>query len=736
MFKVFGCITQQHDLRLVVTAGVICFLACFTAVNMLWRSSAHRGVAQTGWLAGAAFVFGTGVWTTHFIAMLAYRSDLLMGYSALETVSSLVIPCIGAWAMFWVSSHGSSGLAQRCLSGMLLGAAVGAMHFAGAFGMRFRGTVVFDPMDVGAAIAIGMLLCAAAMTAGGRLEDTLHRMTATVLLAGGIVSLHFTGMSAISVIPGVVGPDDGLVFGTPLLATIVIAATTVILILSLFSSFVDQHLAWRTLQEEGSLRHIAHHDILTGLPNRLALGPALEGILRSADRQSTSCAVLCLDVDRFKLVNDLYGHQAGDDVLKRFASRVEALTRPVDLVARISGDEFVVAMAPSADPDAANILAARLVAALAEPIIREDQHISVGASIGIALYPQDGSTPGELLRNADMALYQAKRDGRGTHRFFEPTMNERLRTRQNLEQDLRRGIEASEFKLYYQPLLQTESQRVIGYEALIRWDHPTRGLVPPMEFIPIAEESGMIVPLGRWVLETACQEASLWPDDLQVSVNVSPVQFQQPDLGDMVVEILARTGFPPHRLELEMTESVLIQHAEQALATLEKLRDYGVRLSLDDFGTGYSSLSYLRRYPFNKIKIDRSFIQALGDGSGAGVLARAIVALGHSLGMEVTAEGVETVEQYRFLEQEACNQVQGYLFGKPVPARKQAMRNRLYGWRGPETCRSMSSRRRSFRGRYLRQQQGQRRGHHEGERDGAERIGISHGRSFPIGNRP
>jgi EAL domain-containing protein (putative c-di-GMP-specific phosphodiesterase class I) len=284
------------------------------------------------------------------------------------------------------------------------------------------------------------------------------------------------------------------------------------------------------------------------------------------------------------------------------------------------------------------------------------------------MYPNDGTDAGELLRNADMALYQAKRDGRGTHRFFEPTMNERLRNRQNLEQDLRRGLDAGEFKLYYQPLLQTDSQRIIGYEALIRWDHPTRGLVPPLEFIPVAEESGMIVPLGRWVLETACQEASLWAADLQVSVNVSPVQFQQPDLADMVVEILARTGFPPHRLELEMTENVLIQHADQALATLEKLRGYGVRLSLDDFGTGYSSLSYLRRYPFNKIKIDRSFIQALGDGSGAGVLARAIVALGHSLGMEVTAEGVETIEQYQFLEQESCNQVQGYLFGKPVPA--------------------------------------------------------------------
>jgi diguanylate cyclase (GGDEF)-like protein len=520
-----------------------------------------------------------------------------------------------------------------------------------------------------------MLLSACAMTAGGRLQDTQHRLTAAALLAGAIVSLHFTGMTAITVIPGSAGPDGGLVFGTPLLATVVIAATTVILILSLFSSFVDQHLAWRTLQEEGSLRHIAHHDILTGLPNRLALGSSLESILRSADQQSSVCAVLCLDVDRFKLVNDLYGHQAGDDVLKRIAGRLEALTRPVDVVARISGDEFVVVMAPSTDPDAAGILASRLVAALAEPVIREGQHIPVGGSIGVALYPQDGATSEELLRNADIALYQAKRDGRGMHRFFEPTMNERLKARQSLEQDLRRGIEAGEFKLYYQPLLQTESQRVIGHEALIRWDHPTRGLVPPMEFIPIAEESGMIVPLGRWVLETACQEASLWPDDLQVSVNVSPVQFQQPDLGDMVMEILARTGFPPHRLELEMTESVLIQHAEQALATLEKLRAYGVRLSLDDFGTGYSSLSYLRRYPFNKIKIDRSFIQSLGDGSGAGVLARAIVALGHSLGMEVTAEGVETLEQYRFLEQEACNQVQGYLFGKPVPAEQIHLRD-------------------------------------------------------------
>ncbi len=668
MLKVLGCITQQHDPRLVATAGLICFLACFTAVNMLWRSKSHHAAARAAWLTGAAFVFGTGVWTTHFVAMLAFRSDLLIGYHAFETALSLIIVCTGTSAMFWAFALGQHSSVLRASAGMLLGAVVGAMHFVGADAMRFNGSPLPDPIYIAAALSVGMLLAGLALLIGGGLKTTSRRLISAALLACAIVGLHFTGVSAITVVPGRSEVAEGLMLATPLLAVVVIAAATMILIVCLFSSFVDQYLAWRTLREEGSLRHMAHHDFLTGLPNRLAFGHALGAILQDATRQSVGCAVLCLDVDRFKLVNDLYGHQAGDEVLKRAAGRLQSLTRPTDVVARISGDEFVVAMAPGTDPDAASSLAVRLVTALSEPIILDGQQISVGASIGVAIYPKDGTDAGELLRNADMALYQAKRDGRGTHRFFEPTMNERLRNRQNLEQDLRRGLDAGEFKLYYQPILQTESQRIIGYEALIRWDHPTRGLVPPLEFIPVAEEAGLIVPLGRWVLENACQEASLWSDGLQVSVNVSPVQFQQPDLADMVVEILARTGFPPHRLELEMTENVLIQQADQALTTLEKLRAYGVRLSLDDFGTGYSSLSYLRRYPFNKLKIDRSFIQALSDGSGADVLARAIVALGHSLGMEVTAEGVETVEQYEFLEQESCNQVQGYLFGRPIPA--------------------------------------------------------------------
>jgi diguanylate cyclase (GGDEF)-like protein len=670
MLKVIGCITQQHDIRLVGAAGLICFFACFTCINMLWRSNAHKSLASVAWLTGAALVFGTGVWTTHFVAMLAFESNLLVGYDAVETGTSLIVDCAGAFAAFWIFMRSHGRPVHSMVAGVILGGSVGLMHFMGMDAMRFHGIATLDKSYVVAAILVGMALSGPALIVAGQLEHSSQRLWGALLLVLAIVGLHFTGMTALSVEPMDVPIDSGLMFGTLLMAFAVVGTAGMILVLSLLCSFMDQYLTWRTVREQGSLEHMAHHDGLTGLPNRLAFGHALESIMHDAERQSAECAVLCFDLDRFKLVNDLFGHQVGDGVLTAVAARLRSLTRPADAVARISGDEFVVAMAPSTNPDAAGLMAARLVDALAEPMMVAGQQVCIGVSIGISMYPSDGIDAGDLLRNADMALYQAKRDGRGTHRFFELRMNEKLRNRQHLEMELRRAIEVEEFELYYQPLVDTRGQRIIGYEALIRWNHPERGLVSPADFIPIAEESGLIVNLGRWVLETACQEAALWPDDMQVSVNVSPLQIQKPDLVDSVADILSRTGLAPHRLELEMTESVLIHHPEQALDTLTRLKALGLRLSLDDFGTGYSSLSYLRRFPFNKIKIDRSFIQTLGEDGESGVLARSIVALGHGLGLQVTAEGVETVEQYRFLEKESCNQVQGYFFGKPQPAGK------------------------------------------------------------------
>jgi diguanylate cyclase (GGDEF)-like protein len=571
---------------------------------------------------------------------------------------------------FWIYLRSHGRPAHCVVAGVILGGSVGLMHFMGMDAMRFHGVAVLDRSYVTAAILVGMVLSGPALIVAGHMEHSLRRIWGAMLLVLAIVGLHFTGMTALSVAAMDVPISSGLVFGTSLMALAAVGTAGVILVISLLCSFMDQYLTWRTVREQGSLQHMAHHDGLTGLPNRLAFGHALEAIMKDAERQSGECAVLCFDLDRFKLVNDLFGHQVGDGVLTAVAGRLRSLTRPADAVARISGDEFVVAMAPGTNPDAAGLMAARLVTALAEPMMVAGQQVCIGVSIGISMYPSDGTDAGDLLRNADMALYQAKRDGRGTHRFFESKMNEKLRNRQHLEMELRRAIEVEEFELYYQPLVDTRAQRIIGYEALIRWNHPERGLVSPADFIPIAEESGLIVNLGRWVLESACQEAALWPDQLQVSVNVSPLQIQKPDLVDTVAEILSRTGLSPYRLELEMTESVLIHHPEQALDTLTRLRELGVRLSLDDFGTGYSSLSYLRRFPFNKIKIDRSFIQTLGEDGESGVLARSIVALGHGLGLQVTAEGVETVEQYRFLEKESCNQVQGYFFGKPQPAQK------------------------------------------------------------------
>ena len=312
-------------------------------------------------------------------------------------------------------------------------------------------------------------------------------------------------------------------------------------------------------------------------------------------------------------------------------------------------------------------LATRLVEALAEPFILDGQQVNIGTSIGIALSPLDGITATDLLRNADTALYQAKKDGRGVFRFFEASMNERLRHRQALEQELRLAISGGQLQLHYQPLVDMRSRQVTGFEALVRWNHPSRGLVPPGEFIALAEETGLILPLGRWVLEAACVEAASWGRPLKIAVNVSPVQFQQVDLAEMVTDILSHSGLPAHRLELEITESVLIRHADQALEILSAIKRQGISISLDDFGTGYSSLSYLRRYPFNKIKIDRSFVQALGQDREAAVITRAIVALAHSLRLQVTAEGVETEEQFCFLMSEGCDHAQGYLVGRPMP---------------------------------------------------------------------
>jgi len=417
---------------------------------------------------------------------------------------------------------------------------------------------------------------------------------------------------------------------------------------------------------EQQVAFMARHDGLTGLPNRTMFNERLQHALADVGR-GAGAAVLCLDLDRFKSINDTLGHPVGDELLRAVADRLGACVREVDTVARLGGDEFAVVQAGVGRAEEAGTLAARIVAALGEPYVLSGHSVVVGASIGIALAPTDATGTERLLKCADMALYRAKSDGRGLFRFFEREMDVKIQARRALELDLRRALHGDEFLLHYQPLVDLRVDTVTSFEALVRWRHPERGLLSPDEFIPVAEETGLIVPLGEWVLRRACADAATWPDGIKVAVNLSPAQFREPRLVGTIRAALEASGLPASRLELEITESVLLQDSKATFAILHELHELGTPISMDDFGTGYSSLSYLRSFPFDKIKIDKSFIGDLNEKESAVHIVRAVAGLGISLGMLTTAEGVETLEQLRQLRREGCTEVQGYLFSRPCP---------------------------------------------------------------------
>jgi diguanylate cyclase (GGDEF)-like protein/PAS domain S-box-containing protein len=419
---------------------------------------------------------------------------------------------------------------------------------------------------------------------------------------------------------------------------------------------------------EARIAYMAHHDGLTNLPNRELYQERLREALERGESGSERVAVLCIDLDLFKNVNDSFGHPMGDRLLRSVADRLRSQVRGSNLVARLGGDEFAVILASDVSPNEASDYASRLIKILSASYDIDGIELVIGASIGIALSPGDGETSEELLRNADMALYRAKSDGGGVHRFFEREMDRQAQKRRDMELDLRRAFANGEFELHYQPLVDIAADRISGFESLLRWRHPEKGMISPADFIPVAEDIGLIVALGEWVLREACTEAARWPTDIKVAVNLSPVQFRSRNLVQVVVSALAHSGLSPKRLELEITESLFLAETEANLAILHQLRELGVSISMDDFGTGYSSLSYLRSFPFDKIKIDRSFVKDLAERPDCAAIVRAISGLGRSLNITTTAEGVETVDQLDRLRAEGCNEVQGFLFSAAKPA--------------------------------------------------------------------
>ena len=413
------------------------------------------------------------------------------------------------------------------------------------------------------------------------------------------------------------------------------------------------------------VNHLARHDVLTDLPNRLYLRERMSEAVLSAG-EGRSLAVVCLDLDGFKAVNDTQGHPAGDALLLLVAERLRTLMGQNDFLARLGGDEFA-ALIEASDTRTALKRAEAIAAALADPFLIEGANTVVGASVGVALAPLHGSDADTLLKRADIALYQAKGDGGGRARLFEPAMADQLIERRVLETDLRQAIGRGEFELFYQPVIALGSDEMSGLEALLRWRHPQFGLLAPDRFIPLAEETGLIVPIGEWVLRQACAEAAAWNEPLRVAVNLSPVQFRADTLVLAVISALANAGLPPGRLELEITESVLLHDSEANIVTLRRLRDLGVRIALDDFGTGYSSLSYLRQFPFDKVKIDKSFVAGQGDGVDGGAIIAAVTGLCRNLGIATTVEGIESETQLERVRAEGCDEAQGFLFSRPQP---------------------------------------------------------------------
>jgi diguanylate cyclase (GGDEF)-like protein/PAS domain S-box-containing protein len=418
------------------------------------------------------------------------------------------------------------------------------------------------------------------------------------------------------------------------------------------------------------IAHMAHHDPLTDLPNRAAFNECIAATVELASNSGESFAVLCIDLDRFKSVNDVYGHETGDTLLREVARRLETACQGAFL-ARLGGDEFAVITPTGPQPAAAEALAEKLSAAVNIDIDIEGHLIRMGLTVGVSIFPQDGRDATTLVANADAAQFRAKSEARGSIRFFEMSMDRQLREKRALQQDLRAAIARDEIELHYQPQAHIAGG-ITGFEALVRWHHPRHGLVPPDTFIPLAEESGIIMPLGEWILRTACREAASWPRPLHISINLSPVQFQHGDLATLVHQVLLETGLSPARLELEITEGVLIGDFTRAVAILRRLKNLGVRIAMDDFGTGYSSLSYLQSFPFDKIKIDQSFVANLKHSEQAATIIRAVIALGRGLDLPVMAEGVETEEQLKFLAAESCNEIQGFLVGRPKPIAEYA----------------------------------------------------------------
>lgn len=654
---------MEHNLWLVLLAALMCVTGCWVTIGLFDRSRKTTGVQMKGWLFLTAVAAGSSIWCTHFIAMLAYQPGAPITFDPVLTMASLVIAIIGTGLGFTLASGKSRRLAPEW-GGIVVGLAISAMHYTGMMAYHVAGIVEWDGSYVVASLVISAVFSALAVGHAVRRPYGWSHYLAIGLLVLAIVGLHFTAMAAVAVTP-----LSFISTGTnpDILVAMAVAVAVVGLIVAAtgFASYlIDERGGLESFER---LQHLALNDALTGLPNRVSFNDRLDHeIDRACEGEDTMTAVIVIDLDRFKEINDLRGHAAGDQALKIVARRLSRLIGEGEFVARLGGDEFAAIKRFKDQKDLLGLVS-RLEKSLFEPLRLDDFEIAAGASIGVAVYPRDGADRERLVSNADLAMYRAKNDVTRAVCFYESAMDETARARRALASDLRQAIDRGELSLHYQVQTSVPTGATCGYEALLRWTHPVHGMIPPAEFIPIAEENGSIMAIGEWVLRTACRQAASWGNGHKIAVNLSPVQFAHADLAKLIHQILIETGLSPKRLELELTESTIVADKVRTLHVLRQIKALGVTIAIDDFGTGYSSLDTLRSFPFDKIKLDRSFMADVERSPQAKAIIRAVLTLGRSLDIPVLAEGVETHVQLTILQVEGCNEAQGYFLGRPKP---------------------------------------------------------------------
>ncbi len=702
----------SHASGLVLLAYLLACVAGYATLSLVERAAcAERHDARRLWSIAAAITLGGGVWCMHFIAMLAFQAPVAISYDLPTTLFSLAAVIAAALLAMRAFSHPQPSLRQRLLAALCIGLGIALMHYSGMAAMRSQAQIYYRPGLFSLSLAIALASSFAALQLAlffrGR-SGPLHlalRLLASLAMGSAIASMHFTGMWAMELVVPI---------GTPLQLQSVANATQLGIatgVIALLSSITGLVAAWldRQLQNKdrdlrrvnslldqlneakASLQRVAHHDPLTNLLNRRSFNEAFAAQIAEHAINGKALALMFVDIDHFKRINDSLGHDAGDQLLLEVAERIRDSLRGDDVVARLGGDEFCI-LASLGRLEEARSLAWRVTQRLKRPITLGRRQMVMTASIGIAIYPHDGTTCAELLKHADLALYQSKGSGRNAVHFFSEQLRNKATMELELEEELREALNKDQgLLLHYQPILDLRSNRVSKLEALVRWDHPRLGLLAPDRFIGIAEANGLIGQLDAWVLRRACHdlrslETGHGRQDLRVAVNCSALNLSHEELVEEVEAALSSSGLSAHRLELEVTENALMGNVNQALDLLQRVRELGTSISIDDFGTGYSSLAYLTRLPLDTLKIDRSFMLDLVNAQADRQVVKAVVSMAHALELKVVAEGVEDVAQMQLLQQMGCDFIQGYLLSRPLPmAELEVFLHRHEGLRAPLT---------------------------------------------------